>query len=182
MIVDIPTQLANYYNEDNTFSQDEIGMVVEKYVCPVCYGQLVVVWIPNLDDRVLITCPEHGNVCQIGRITHATVSIQSDNAYRNFHKVIRNLPDLWGDLINQGFERTQAGKITQHSVCEVCGGRLIMQSRPDYPHMNVVDIVCSSRHGNINDTGYVRREEFVYDFQRIRAWEKKIREDKDTPK
>lgn len=167
--------LAHYYNDDNTFEVQEATDVVEKFVCGICYGPLAVGWVPNM-DRVLVACPVHGNVCRIGRVTHATVSIQTEASFRNYHRVIRNLPDLWGDLINQGFERVQAGKITQYYVCEICGGRLIMQSRADYPHMDVVDIVCSARHGNINDTGYVRRDQFVYNFQRIKDWEKNLRE------
>lgn len=170
-------ELATYYNEDNTFSISEANTVIEKYVCPMCYGPLVVVWIPNY-ERVLIVCTEHGNVCNIGRITHATVGIQTDKAYRDYHRVIRNLPDLWGDLIVQGFERVQAIKITKYYVCAIGGCRLTSCSRQDDPTMETVDICCSVNHGNINDTGYVRKEDFVYDFQRMKAWEKKLREEK----
>lgn len=174
--------ISEYFNDDNTFDLEEAGQVVEKWLCPVCHGELRVVYVPNLNDRVLVVCAEHGSVCVIGRVTRATVAIQQDNAFRNYHRVIRNLPDLWGHLADQGFERVQAGKITQYYVCAVGGCSLVMASRSDHPRMDVVDIVCIARHGNINDTGYIRRDQFKYDFQRIRDWEKKQREKRDEQK
>lgn len=164
------TTLASYFNEDNTFSQNEMQDVMDLYVCPVCHGDLAAMWVPDY-HRVVIHCPEHGNVCYIGRITKNTVSISLDKAFRDYHLAIRNLPDLWGHLAQAGFDRTQALKITKYYVCAVCGKALVLTARQDHPKMDIVDIGCQS-HGNINDTGYVKHDQFVYDFQRMRAWEK----------
>lgn len=161
-------------SEDDSFSQDEAPQIVEQYVCGVCHGPLYEVFVPN-DRRVLVVCMEHGNVCFCGRVTNATVSIQLENGYKAYHEVIRNLSDLWGHLAETGFDYNKATMITRDNVCAVCGAILIMQMRADDPKGNRVNIVCSARHGNINLTGYIKRDKFVYDFQRIRAWEKSHR-------
>ena len=156
--------------DDDTFSQAEIDFVTNNFVCAVCHADLNVIYIPG-NRRVLIVCVEHGNVCDCGRVTRATVSMEIENGFRRYHEVIRHLSDLWGHLADRGIDRNKASMITKHYVCAVCGGNLLMYSRKDDPKMNSVDIRCE-RHGSINDCGQIEKEKFTYNFQRIRDWEK----------
>ena len=80
------------------FEPWEVKSVIENYVCPVCHGALVAFDIPY--ERIyIIVCPEHGNVELIGRIRRESVDIQMESEHRDFGTVIRNLDDLWGELI-----------------------------------------------------------------------------------
>lgn len=160
-------------SEDDSFSQDEAPQIIEQYVCGVCHGPLYEVFVPN-ERRVLVVCMEHGNICFCGRVTNATVSIQLENGYKAYHEVIRNLPDLWGHLADNGFDRDKAHLIWKNYVCAVCGSTLFMQMRADTSHGQMVNLSCNT-HGNINTCGYINKNKFVYDFQRIRAWEKSHR-------
>lgn len=155
---------------DTSFMPAEVEYVLKNYVCAVCYGELAEVQIPN-EQRRLIVCIEHGNTCEVGRVTRATVSIELEKAYKSYHEVIRNLPDLWGKLADQGFDYKQAHIITKNYVCAVCGSDLYQFMRPDHPKGDIVNIKCD-RHGNINDCGHVKKSEFVFNFQRMRDWEK----------
>lgn len=92
------TTYALVYDEDNTFDPYEAPAVIRDYVCAVCHGQLIQIYIPG-DRRVVVACPEHGNVAQSGRIMNSSVGIELERAYRQYAHVIRNLPDLWGCLI-----------------------------------------------------------------------------------
>lgn len=154
-------------SEDDTFTQTEAPVIVDKFVCGVCHGPLYIVDQPGT-PRVLVICPEHGNVCHCGRVTHATVSIEMERAYKTFYSAIRALPDLWGSLIQQGFERTHAFKIRKDYVCAVCGSPIFVASRITDEN---VELECT-RHGNINTCGYVKKTEYTYDFAKIKAWEK----------
>lgn len=91
-------------DEDDTFDQWEAPAIVRDYVCPVCHGQLAEYFIPN-SRRVLVGCAEHGNVCLIGRVMRSSVSIEMERAARRYPEAIRNLPDLWGELIPQPMTR-----------------------------------------------------------------------------
>ena len=79
------------------FEPWEINDVINNYVCPVCHGQLTAFDIPQ-SQIYIIVCLEHGNVEQIGRIRRESVSIDMERAYREFHLVINNLPEFWGEL------------------------------------------------------------------------------------
>lgn len=171
IVLDAPFELA--VNEDNSFTPAEVGRVLENYVCAVCHAELVELQPPGMWRR-LIVCLEHGNICQVGRVTRNTVSIEMERAYKSFHEVIRNLSDLWGSFAEEGFPRDKALIITKSYVCAVCGNNLYMYSRPDDPKMDIVNIQCQ-RHGNINLCGHVEKTKFKYDFQRVRAWEKEHR-------
>lgn len=85
-------------DEDDTFDQWEAPLVIRDYVCPACWGQLTEFFIP-LSRRVIVACIEHGNVCTIGRVMRSSVSIEMERAARKYPEAIRNLPDLWGELI-----------------------------------------------------------------------------------
>jgi DNA-directed RNA polymerase subunit RPC12/RpoP len=171
IVLDTPFELA--VNDDNSFAPSEVGRVLENYVCSVCHAELVEIQPPG-SWRRLIACVEHGNICDIGRVTRSTVSIEMERAYKSFHEVIRNLSDLWGSFAEEGFPRDKAHIIYKDYVCAVCGGDLYMYSRRDDPKMNIVDIKCQT-HGNINLCGYTPKDKFRYDFQRIRVWEKEHR-------
>lgn len=80
------------------FTLYEVPEVLENYVCAICHGFLQVFQIPG-DSMCIIACPEHGSVEICGRVRNSTVSIDYERAYRQYWQVIRNLPDLWGDLI-----------------------------------------------------------------------------------
>jgi len=170
-MIDMEFALAVDY--DMSFSQTDAPEVIKNFVCGVCHGELTEVFIPN-EGRVLVVCLEHGNVCNCGRVTRATVGIQLEQGYRAYHEVIRNLPDLWGHLIDTGFEREKAHLIWKNFVCAVGGEPLNMQFRADDPKGNRVDLVCP-QHGNIDICGFVRKENFKYNYQAIRAWEKEHR-------
>lgn len=83
---------------DDTFGLDEAPAVIREYVCAVCHEQLTQLWQPN-ERRVLIVCPEHGSVTRVGRVMKSTVMIQMEKEHHGFRPAIRNLSDLWGELI-----------------------------------------------------------------------------------
>ena len=85
-------------SEDESFDQTEAPQVVREYVCGVCRGELTIVFA-KAHWRVLVICPEHGNVAKCGRVTRTTVSIEAERSLRKFNSVIRALPELWGELI-----------------------------------------------------------------------------------
>ena len=80
------------------FSPVEAEEVVEGYVCAVCHNFLDVYKIEG-DFEVIVVCTEHGSVEVCGRVRHSTVSIDIERSTRQYWQVIRNLPDLWGELI-----------------------------------------------------------------------------------
>lgn len=85
-------------SEDETFDQTEAPRVTREFVCAVCYGELAVVFA-KAHWRVLVICPEHGNVTKCGRVTRTTVNIETERSLSKFNLVIRTLSDLWGELI-----------------------------------------------------------------------------------
>jgi hypothetical protein len=84
--------------EDDSFDQTEAPQVLREYVCGVCYGELTIVFA-KAHWRVLVVCPEHGNVTSCGRVMRSTVNIEMERSLSKFYSVIRNLSDLWGELI-----------------------------------------------------------------------------------
>jgi len=94
--VNIPFYDPGYPYEG--FSDIEADEAVRDYVCPICYGNLTPYHIPGTSVN-LVVCQEHGNVEQIGRVTKRSIEIREAQARRAFKEVIRNLPDLWGELI-----------------------------------------------------------------------------------
>ena len=86
------------FDADDSFDPFEAEQVVRDYACGVCYSQLTQLYQPG-DRRVLVVCPEHGNVTRVGRVMWATVDIRMAQAKFNFPHAVRALPDLWGELI-----------------------------------------------------------------------------------
>jgi len=97
---ELPRELAKYYNDDNTFTQAEAPRVIKHYCCPVCWGELSEIYIQG-EARVVIACPVHGNVCDIGRIMKSSAALMMEKAHFQYAVVIRNLPDLWGQFRDQ---------------------------------------------------------------------------------
>ena len=88
------------------FTREEADRIIKDYVCPVCHGQLISFRMNDLDGKdkygyplEVVVCTEHGNVERIGRVSINSVSIQLEESHYHFDKVIRNLPDLWGELV-----------------------------------------------------------------------------------
>lgn len=136
------------------FNPGEIQGVLDEYVCAVCHGSLVSIAVPG-EDVSIIVCLEHGNIEHVGRVTKSTVSIETERGYRQYQEVIRNLKDLWGSLLQEGFEYERAKKIRKEYVCQKCGSSLLMQMKIGKDN---VDLICPV-HGNINDAGYVKKGE-----------------------
>jgi hypothetical protein len=84
--------------DDDSFDQTEAPRVVREFVCGACHGELAIVFT-KAHWRVLVICPEHGNVTKCGRVTRTTVNIEMERSLSKFNTVIRTLPDLWGELI-----------------------------------------------------------------------------------
>lgn len=157
---------------DDSFSQTEAPSIVAEFVCAVCHGNLHIVFPPN-EYRVLIVCFEHGNVCDCGRVTLSTVSIEIEKGIKRFYGAVLALPDLWPDVLKKGFDREHAVKYSKGYVCAVCGGTLI----PSITKAQTYDVACA-QHGSIQMCGHARPEDFVYNFQAIRAWENSHRRNK----
>jgi hypothetical protein len=80
------------------FTLFEVPDVLDNYVCAVCHNDLQVYQLPG-DSICIVACPEHGSVEVCGRVRNSTVNIDYERASRQYWQVIRNLPDLWGELI-----------------------------------------------------------------------------------
>lgn len=93
-------------SEDESFDQTEAPQVVREFVCGVCNGELTVIFARS-HWRVMVICPEHGNVTKCGRVTRSTVSIEYERSFSKFNSVIRTLSDLWGELIPKRQSRDQ---------------------------------------------------------------------------
>lgn len=82
------------------FEPIEVEGVIATYVCAACHSSLLYFDIPN--DRIkIIVCPEHGNVEKVGRVMKSTVSIELERGTHQYWEVVRNLPDIWGHLIQE---------------------------------------------------------------------------------
>jgi len=104
--------------EPEGFTREEAAKVIEKFVCPLCHGNLICWDWQNSpgEDKYgrpleLVVCLKHGNVENIGRVSVHSVSIQYDRARREFRKVIANLPDLWGNLTKPQRSEAEIKKI-----------------------------------------------------------------------
>jgi len=91
-------ETAIILSEDDSFDQTEAPIVLREYVCGTCHGELKVIFA-KAHWRVIIICPEHGKVVKCGRVMRSSVSIEMERASLKFSTAIRNLPDLWGELI-----------------------------------------------------------------------------------
>jgi len=80
------------------FTVFEVPEVLENYVCAVCHNDLLVFQLPG-DFHCIIACPEHGSIEVCGRVRNSTVGIDYERASRQYWQVIRNLKDLWGELL-----------------------------------------------------------------------------------
>lgn len=80
------------------FEPIEVEGVIANYVCAVCHSALLHIPLPNQRLEIII-CPEHGNVEKVGRVMKSTVSIEMERGDHQYWEVIRNLPDIWGHLI-----------------------------------------------------------------------------------
>jgi hypothetical protein len=99
-------ELAVIVSEDDSFDQTEAPRILRDFVCGVCAGELAIIFA-KAHWRVLVVCPEHGNVCKCGRVTRTTVNIEMERSLTKFNSVIRALPDLWGELIGPRRSREQ---------------------------------------------------------------------------
>lgn len=172
MVPDLQSQLAAYFDDDNTFSQSEMDQVVNDFVCAVCHADLQIVYLPNL-PRVMIACPEHGNICDVGRVTRNTVSIEMERGHIVYQDVIRNLPDLWGSLIEKEMDQKIALKMIHTHVCAICGSKPILWTG------NIPGCPTHSRGRRFfADAPLIKSEKYMYNFQAMKAWERenKIKE------
>lgn len=105
-------------SNDESFDQAEAQQVTREFVCGVCHGDLTI--LPGKGHwRVLVVCLEHGNVTRCGRVTRATVDIESARSMSKFHSAIRNLPDLWGDLLEKRQPPREGESRQQQNVREL---------------------------------------------------------------
>lgn len=86
--------------EDDSFDQTEAPQVIREYVCGTCHGELTIQFA-RAQWRVLVVCPDHGNVTKCGRVMRSSVDIEMERASSKFNSAIRNLSDLWGSLLEQ---------------------------------------------------------------------------------
>lgn len=103
---------------DDTFDQTEAPEVLREYVCGVCHGDLSIVFA-KAQWRVLVVCPEHGNITKCGRVMRSSVSIEMERALSKFNTVIRNLPDLWGGLMEKRLPPREGESREQQNIREL---------------------------------------------------------------
>ena len=105
-------------SEDESFDQTEAPRVVREYVCGVCHGELTIIFA-EAHWRVLVVCPEHGSVTKCGRVMRSSVSIEMERSLFKFNSVIRNLPDLWGSLIEKRLPPRDGESREQQNIREL---------------------------------------------------------------
>lgn len=93
-------EAAIILSNDDSFDQTEAPQVLREYVCGTCHGELTILFA-KAHWRVVVVCPEHGSVVKCGRVMRSSVSIEMERSLSKFNTVIRNLPDLWGELIKK---------------------------------------------------------------------------------
>lgn len=84
------------------FTLEDAEIVKSVYACSQCEGELQIIPIDFTladQERWFVVCPDCGNIESIGRISKTTVAIRNERGIFDYHRVIRNLPDLWGHLI-----------------------------------------------------------------------------------
>lgn len=139
------------------FEPAEVEDVVNNYVCSVCHGALVALQIPN--DRIsIIVCLEHGNIETCGRVTKNTVSIELERGYLDYKEVVRNLSDLWGDLIETGYKvkKSTALRIMHECVCRKCGSNLGIE----HDSRDGFWIIKCHKCGDVEQNGFVKEGEY----------------------
>lgn len=107
-------------NPDLTFTQAEAAQVVKEYVCAVCHGSLTIQHIPN-HERLFVMCPDHNNVCLVGRVMRSTVNYQIEVNTRSYYQFIAAMPDFFGGIWLSGIPVEHAEEIAHKSVCALCG-------------------------------------------------------------
>ncbi len=135
------------------FEPYEADVVLKEYVCSVCHADLKAFQVPG-DRNFVIVCVEHGNIEKIGRVMRSTVSIEIERGLLTYKEVVRNLSDLWPELVEDGFEYREAVSIRKHNVCKKCGGKLHMQFADNTGKLIVLK--CLNGH-NIEKDGYKKR-------------------------
>lgn len=156
---------------DETFTQAEAPDVIQEYVCAVCHHDLEAVYL-NGESRVFIVCPIHGSVCQVGRITRNTVSIEDERAHLQFSHAVLMLPDLWPEVLQAGMNRETAMKIQYTDVCAVGGETLMVY--PTDTNFSAYEVKCRHHPGG----GTIRKDKYAYNFQTTKAWEKNHKENR----
>jgi hypothetical protein len=111
-------EIAIILSDDETFDQTEAPRVLCEYVCGVCNGELSILFARS-HWRVLVVCPEHGNVSKCGRVMRSTVSMEMERALSKFNTVIRNLPDLWGELLEKRLPPREGENRRQQNIREL---------------------------------------------------------------
>jgi len=105
-------------SNDESFDQTEAEQIRREFVCGVCHGDLTTL-LGKSHWRVLVVCPEHGNVTRCGRVTRTTVNIEMERSLAKFHVVIRNLPDLWGELLEKRLPPREGESRKQQDIREL---------------------------------------------------------------
>lgn len=97
------------------FTLEQAEIVTRVYACAQCEGDLLIA--PSdfeiafeSNERYYVVCPDCGNVEQIGRISKTTVAIRNERGVFDFPKVIRTLPEYWGELIPTKAQQEQSIK------------------------------------------------------------------------
>ena len=111
-------ETAIIISEDETFSQAEAPGVLREYVCGACYGELSIRFTEN-HWRVVVECETHGNVTRCGRVMRVSVDIEMERASSKFYTAIRNLHDLWGELIEKRLPPREGESRRQQNLREL---------------------------------------------------------------
>lgn len=153
------------FTDEETFTPSEAASVINEYVCATCHGDLEVFELPG-SERVIVSCHIHGSVCDVGRVTKATVSMNAEHSHASRHAFISHLADLYPELADLGMTRDQALRIQHSEFCEVCGGLVDVYAKD--AQFTSYRVECR-RHPK---AGTIARQKYVYDFNRIKAYEK----------
>lgn len=152
-------------DRDHSFSPSEAEDVLKEYVCAVCSHDLEIVEIPGEFFRIVI-CPIHGDITVVGRVTRATVSIEHEREFTQFHTAVANLADLFPDLQDLGMDRNAALSMQRSHVCAVCGGLLDVAATDKT--FTSYELNCRRHRGG----GTIPKNKFVYNFQAMKTWER----------
>ena len=92
--------------ELESFSLEQAKTIVAIYVCAQCEGELQITssdWNLAIEDNVLfdVLCPDCGYIEQVGRISKTTVAIRREQGVHSFYRVVKTLPNLWGELLEK---------------------------------------------------------------------------------
>lgn len=167
-------------NPDLTFTQTEAAQIVKEYVCAICHSSLNIQRIPN-EARVFVLCPDHNNVCLVGRVLRSTVNYRVESSTRVYYQFIAGQPYLYGAIWLAGIPREHADEIVHMSVCALCGYDLNIRLVPDEhgrifdaDHVTVKCPFCKTNVG-LGGSGFAWRRDYIFtppikvrEFQRLR--------------